>query len=179
MVKRYFTAHGFFREAIREGRELLLGPNMLIFLAISSAFGICAIVILDVLRETSAFTLFIQWVPESTRFTIVALLAQPLILFIVMAGSYGLLLSIWTSTLSALSARSRWTLLPGQSFMLVVWSQWPMLLAMIAAGVISSSEQTQLFSMTLILAGLLILCRVGDLYDKAISAPESGWNPRN
>ena len=156
MARRYFTAHGFFREAIREGRELLIGPNILIFGVISSAFGLTLIVILDAFRKNEAFSLVLRWLPESVSFTVVALLAQPILLFIVLSGSYGLLLSFWTSALSAISTRSRWTLLPGQSFMLVLWSQWPLLLAMVGAGVVNAMTQPQITQSAFFLAVTLL-----------------------
>lgn len=165
MARRYFTAHGFFREAIREGRELLIGPNILIFIVLSSAFGLCSIVILDIFRKTDAFSLLLRWLPESVSFTIVVLLAQPLLLFVVVSGTYGLLLSFWTSALSAISTRSKWTLLPGQAFMLVLWSQWPLLLAMIGAGVVNTMAQPQLANMAFLLSvALLIFIATGMLF---------------
>ena len=156
MARRYFSAHGFFREAVREGRELLIGPNILIFITLASAFGVCMVVIFDVYRKTEAFSLLLRWLPESVSFTIVALLAQPLLLFIALAGTYGLLLSFWASTLSAISTRSRWTLLPGQSFMLVLWSQWPLLVVMVGAGVINTLTEPRLTQMATILVAVLI-----------------------
>lgn len=165
MARRYFTAHGFFREAIREGRELLIGPNILIFVVISSAFGLCSIVILDIFRKTDAFSLLLRWVPESVSFTAVVLLAQPLLLFVVVSGTYGLLLSFWTSALSAISTRSKWTLLPGQAFMLVLWSQWPLLIAMIGAGVVNTMPQPQLTKMAFFLSvALLVFIATGMLF---------------
>ena len=164
MARRYFTAHGFFREAIREGRELLLGPNILIFLILSSAFGLTMVVILDALRENEAFSLLLRWIPNSASFTIVALLAQPILLFIALSGAYGLLLSFWTSALSAISTRSRWTLLPGQSFMLVLWSQWPLLIAMVAAGVVHTMNQPHLTQSAFLLSGSLFLFIAASLF---------------
>lgn len=157
MARRYFSAHGFFREAVREGRELLVGANILIFITLASAFGVCMVVILDVFRKTEAFSLLLRWLPESMSFTAVALLAQPILLFIALAGTYGLLLSFWASTLSAISTRSQWTLLPGQAFMLVLWSQWPLLAVMIGAGVVNTLAQPQLTQMTIILVAALII----------------------
>ena len=157
MARRYFSAHGFFREAVREGRELLVGPNILIFITLATAFGVCTVVILDVFRTTEAFSLLLRWLPESVSFTAVALLSQPVLLFIALAGTYGLLLSFWASTLSAISTRSRWTLLPGQSFMLVLWSQWPLLAVMIGAGVINTLEQPELSQMTTMLVAALVI----------------------
>ena len=165
MARRYFTAHGFFREAIREGRELLIGPNVLIFLALASAFGLCITVALDAFRQTEAFSLVLRWIPESMSFTAVALLSQPFLLFIALAGTYSLLLSFWTSALSVISTRSRWTLLPGQSFMLVLWSQWPLLLVMIGAGVVHSMDQPQLSKMALLLVvAMIVLIASGMLF---------------
>ena len=157
MVRRYFTAHGFYLEAVREGRELLLGPNILLFAIFSSAFGICAITILDVFRATEFFSLLVRWAPESIRFTMVALLAQPFLLIVVLSGCYGLMISFWASALSAISTRSRFSLLPGQAFMVVIWTQWPLLLTMIAAGVIRTLSPPSLISFTLLFTLAFIL----------------------
>ncbi len=155
-LRRYFLAHNFYRNAVGEGREQLLGPNALFFLCISTAFAVCMMVILDQLRITEVFNLMLRWAPTSVQYTIVALLAQPHFLFVVIGGSYALTLSIWTSAMAVLSSRSRTPLLPGQSFTLVVWAQWPMLLAMVIAGVLGT-ESTTLNSTTLVLFCLAVL----------------------
>ena len=161
-IRRYFTARGFFREAISEGRELLVGPNALLFFIFSVAFGLCVVVSLDHLRTTDAFSLLLQWVPPSFQSTVVAFLAQPYLLFIVISGCYGLFLSVWTSGIAALSTRARRSLLPGQSFMLVVWSQWPIVGAMILAGVLNAHPQAQSFIVPLLIT-ISVIIAVGTL----------------
>ena len=155
-VRRYFTAHGFFREAIREGRELLMGPNTLLFFVFTTAFGICGVVILNNLRATEAFSLLVRWAPDTLQYSVIAFLAQPFLLFVILSGIYGLILSIWTSAIAGISSRSKRSLLPGQSFMLVLWSQWPIIIAMIVAAVLSSSTETPPFRLSFGLAVFIV-----------------------
>lgn len=142
-VRRYFTAHAFYRDSVSEGRELLFGPNALLLVIVMLAFGITGAVILDAVRSTTAFAVLVRWLPESVGMTLIALLAKPLILIVVLASGFGLGATIWTSILSAASTRSRRTLLPGQTFILVVWPQWPLLSTMIAAIALGTMETSQ------------------------------------
>lgn len=159
-VRRYFTAHAFYRESVREGRELLFGPNALLLVIVMLAFGITGAVILDAVRSTTAFAVLVRWLPESVGMSLIALLAKPLILIVVLASGFGLGATIWTSILSAVSTRSRRTLLPGQTFILVVWPQWPLLSTMIAAialGTIETPQAPQLALALFICVAIVLL----------------------
>lgn len=141
-VKRYFAAHGFYRSAVEEGRELLFGPTMLLLVTVMAAFGISGAVILDTVRVTEAFSALVRWMPATMRSTLVALLSNQLILTLVLGSCFAVAIAIWTSILSAITARSRRRLLPGQTFMLIVWPQWPVFIAMVASIVISTLDRT-------------------------------------
>ncbi len=141
-VRRYFGAHGFYRSAVEEGRELLFGPTMLLLLIVMTSFGIAGAVILDTVRVTEAFSALVRWMPATPRTTLVALLSNQLIMTLVLASCFAVAITIWTSVLSAITARSRRRLLPGQTFMLIVWPQWPVIIAMVAAIVISTLDKT-------------------------------------
>ena len=141
-VKRYFGAHGFYRSAVEEGRELLFGPTMLLLLIVMTAFGISGAVILDTVRVTEAFSALVRWMPTTLRTTLVALLSNQLVMTLVLGSCFAVAITIWTSILSAITARSRRRLLPGQTFMIIVWPQWPVIIAMVASIVISTLDQT-------------------------------------
>lgn len=141
-VKRYFAAHGFYKSAVEEGRELLFGPTALLLLIIMISFGIAGTVILDTVRVTEAFSALVRWLPPTPRTTLVALLSKPLIMTLIVGSSFAVAVTLWTSILSAVTARNRRRLMPGQTFMLVVWPQWPVIVAMIAAVVISTLDKT-------------------------------------
>ena len=156
-VKRYFGAHGFYRSAVEEGRELLFGPTTLLLFAVMIAFGIAGTVILDTVRVTEAFSALVRWLPETPRTTLVAILANQLIVTLVLGSGFVVAVTVWTSILSATTARNRRRLLPGQTFMLVVWPQWPIILAMIAAMVISTLDSAYAPRLALILFIILSL----------------------
>ncbi len=156
-VKRYFGAHGFYRSAVEEGRELLFGPTALLLVVVMLAFGIAGAVILDTVRVTDAFSVLVRWMPDTPRTTLVALMANQLILILVLAWGFGVAVTLWTSILPVATARNRRRLLPGQTFMLVVWPQWPIIVAMIAAVVISTMDPSLASFWLLVLIILLVL----------------------
>ncbi len=160
-TKRYFVAHGFYRAAVEEGRELLFGSTALLLLVVMISFGIAGTVILDTVRVTEAFSALVRWLPATPRSTLVALLANQLVMILVLGSGFAVAVTIWTSILSAITARNRRRLLPGQTFMLVVWPQWPVLLAMIAATVISTLDKTHAPIWALVLFVLLVISVLG------------------
>ncbi|MDX1545383.1 MAG: hypothetical protein R3247_00255 [Rhodothermales bacterium] len=136
-VPRYFQAHGFYRDGIREGREVLLGSSIVMLLAVALSVGILGTVVLDVLRPTAAFRLVFSALPASVQQTAVALLAQPWMLILLLGSFYALGIALWASLL-ALVSRRRHPLLPGQALMLVLWARWPLLVLLLGAMTVPS-----------------------------------------
>lgn len=137
MVPRYFQARGFYREGIREGRDVLLGASVLLLVALALGVGVLGSSLLEGVREEPAFQLLFQRLPPQMQATGVALLAKPWMLVLLLGSLYALSIALWTSILSFLSRR-RQQLVPGQALMLVLWVRWPFLVLMIGAMVVPS-----------------------------------------
>lgn len=137
MVQRFFTARGFYREAVREGRDVLLGVSSVLLLALALSVGILTSLLLELLRGEEAFGLLYRWLPERVQELLATLLNDPALLVALIACVYALGLVLWTLVLLA-AARRRYPLAPGQALMLVVWPRWPLLLLMVVALVLGT-----------------------------------------
>ncbi|HMB94115.1 MAG TPA: hypothetical protein VKP65_24920 [Rhodothermales bacterium] len=135
MVPRYFQARGFYREGIREGRDVLLGASVLLLVALALGVGVLGSSLLGGVRAEPALQLLFQKLPLQMQETGVALLTKPWLLVLLLGSLYALSVALWTSVLSVLSRR-RQQLVPGQALMLVLWVRWPFLVLMIGAMVV-------------------------------------------
>lgn len=138
MVPRYFRAHGFYRDAIREGRDLLLGSSLIVLLALGLAAGVTVAVGVDILGEVMAFRILLSWLPEPFVFFLARATVEPWLFAFLIAAIYAGLILIWIILMMILS-RTRYTLGPGQVLMLVVWPRWPLLVLMLAALALAGS----------------------------------------
>lgn len=135
MVPRYFQARGFYREGIREGRDVLLGVSVLLLVALSLGVGVLGSSLLESVRDEPAFQLLFRQLPAQMQGTGAALMAQPWLLVLLLGSLYALSVALWTALLSFVS-RSRQQLVPGQALMLVLWVRWPFLILMLGAMVV-------------------------------------------
>ena len=156
MVPRYFLAHGFYREAIREGREVLLGVSVVLLVVVALGAGVFGSVFLEVVRHEAAFALLFRVLPEPAQLVGVALLAQPWTLVLLLGSFYALDLALWTTLLS-FASRRRQPLIPGQALMLVLWARWPFPLLMVGAMVAPTLSEALALPLMLALAGGWIL----------------------
>jgi len=161
MVRRYFFAHGFYRESVAQGRELMFGPNTLVVTALIIASGLVNSVVLEAVREQPAVALLTRSLPESMVLSIVAVLGRPLTVTLVLGSIFAVGVFIWTSVLSALSSRNRHPLLPGQVLMLVAWPRWSLLLAMLAAMVVSTLPPSEAIGWAIALGIVALLAGMG------------------
>lgn len=162
MVPRYFIAHSFYREAIREGRELLLGSSVVLLIALALSAGVLGSIFLEVVRREAAFGLLFDALPEPVQIIGVALLAQPWLLVLLLGSFYALAVALWTSLLS-FASRRRQPLIPGQALMLVLWARWPSPLLMAGAMVVPTLPDEQALPLILILAAGWIVLTVSAL----------------
>ncbi|WP_456429063.1 hypothetical protein [Rhodocaloribacter sp.] len=137
MAPRYFLAHGFYCDAVREGRDVLPMTSALLLLAIAVSVGMTASVVFSAVMDSRAVMPALQWLPGGMRVAVVGLLRQPWLLTLTAGSLYALALATWAGVL-AFVARRRRPLAPGQVFMLVVWPRWTLLLLMVAAMVLAS-----------------------------------------
>jgi hypothetical protein len=137
MVPRYFRAHGFYRDAVREGRDLLFGASSVLLTAICIGAAMVVAALIEAVRHHQAFLHLFGLIPETFQRAFVALVSQPTLLVLLAGSLYALGILVWSSLL-AFAVRRRYPLLPGQAVMLVVWPRWPNLVLMAAVMVLST-----------------------------------------
>ncbi len=155
MAPRYFLAHNFFRDAIREGRDVLPMTSALLLLAIAAAVGMTASVVFGAITDSRAVLTLLHWLPDPLRTTLAGLLGQPWLLALTAGSIYTLALALWAAVLAFLARRRR-PLTPGQVFMLVVWPRWNLLPLMLAAMVLGARPVSPETAAALAAAWLLL-----------------------
>lgn len=139
MVPRYFVAHMYHREAVREGRDALPMANVAILVCAAFAFSILGTVILRAVQETAAFQWLWQSLPTTPRSLLSGLITRPWLLLVFLGCFYALGSLIWAALLSAFSRRGA-RLFPWQALMLILWPRWTLFLVMIGAMVVATME---------------------------------------
>ena len=137
MVMRYFSAHNFYQESVREGREVLVG-SMLVLVAGELA-GIAALgaVLGRCFQNAQPVLEAMQALPAPVHAVGAALMDQPALLGLALAGGYGLSLLVWMGGLMGVG-RYGTSLSAGQVLMLMGGPRWPLLLVMVTALALSS-----------------------------------------
>ena len=156
LVPRYFGAHAFYREAVREGRNSLLGINTILLVALSLSIGIIGSMALQVVGEREVTVLLMQQQPEAWQDFVVTLLTRPIMLALLLGSFFAFVVGLWTLTLTLLSY-SYESLDPMQVLLIVLLPHWWLVVLMVAVLVIDTlPAMTALFGLT-ILIGLLLL----------------------
>ena len=158
MLGRYFTAHGFYREAIRSGRERLMTPNNLVIIAFMVAFGISMTLLIMPLRSHPMAMALVNWLPLTTGLMLYSILSRPFVLFLLCAFGFIIYLLLWTVVLTLLSRKEGHSLLPGQVLVLVVWPNWSVLCIMTASLLLPTLVEGQqtLFALLVLAAGSVL-----------------------
>lgn len=128
MIPRYFLAHGFFRDAIREGRDVLPIPTLALFMALALATGMLNQLVLSFVEP--ALLVAAQWLPRPLRLLLTTSLARPWLLILLLSSFYALGMALWASLISVLSYRY-YRLNAAQVLMLIVWPRWSLFLLLI------------------------------------------------
>lgn len=137
MVPRYFVGHNFYQDAVREGRDQLLVPSVVLLLALGTATGLLAYITLETTRSELAFAALFSWLTPQLRELIVLPLSEPWTLIALVGSLDALLVVVWAAVLTAISQR-RHALTPGQALILALWPRWPHLVVLAAAMAIPS-----------------------------------------
>ena len=137
-ASRYFLAHGFYCDSVREGRETLPTVHALLLGVVSVATGTVVATVLGALEPAVALGRVVEALPSVPAAWVAVAVQQPtsagLWASIATAGA----LLIWGGAL-ALASRQWRALRADQMLMLVTWPCWPVLLWMIAGLVVASS----------------------------------------
>lgn len=129
---RYFTAHGFYRDAVREGRETLPEINAVLLIVVAAALGVVASAALRAVDPLPVTTLVLEALPSAIGTTVGGWIQEPGLVGIGVGVGSLVLLGGWTLAL-ALASREWGGLRVDQVLMLVVWACWPAVPAMIIA----------------------------------------------
>ncbi|PEN13533.1 hypothetical protein CRI94_09475 [Longibacter salinarum] len=140
-VGRYFMAHGFYTDSVREGRDTVSLVSWLMLLVVGVATGVIAAVIVDVLAPTMVAERFIDALGPDLGQRLGSYISQPITTGAFVAGGVIVMLLVW-SVMIGLAVRNWKTLRTDQVMMLVIWPCWPALLWMGVALVMVSNGTT-------------------------------------
>lgn len=135
-VARYFTAPGFYRDALRDGTDLHPGANALLLGIVAGALGITGVRVAQMAGVHLATEHVLAALPPPVQGVLSSGIAQPAWAGLMLGGLALVLLGIWGGTL-VLMARWRSSFALAQGLVLVAWPCWPALLALplaLAAG---------------------------------------------
>lgn len=126
MIPRYFFSHGFYRNAVREAREVLPLTSTAILTITGLSIGMIATSVLTNLRLSKVALHLFTLLDESSRTALIPLLDAPFVLTVLTGSAALLSMAIWMGLWMAVSGR-RTTLYPSQALMLAVWPRWQVL----------------------------------------------------
>lgn len=155
MVPRYFLAHGFYREAVRQGRDVLPVASALLLVMLSLCTGMLGTVLAGAFATDATVLLFLNKLPGGARETVTSLLARPWLLLLSVGSLYALGVALWALMLGGLSRRTR-ALRPAQVLMLVVWPRWGFLLVM-AGTMVATTLADRVWALLALAAAWLLI----------------------
>lgn len=162
MIPRYFVAHGFYRDAVREGRDVLLGPSVALLATEALATGVLWSAVINAYAGEYAFQMLLRWTADPVRGLLMSAQSYPWVAVLIFAAVFVACALLWSIILVLLSRR-RYALSSSQTMMLVVWSGWPLLLLLPAAMVVPAldADMAKTVSLTLLaIWGVVLLCAV-------------------
>lgn len=137
MIPRYFLAHGFYRNAVREAREVLPMTSTALLSVMGLAIGMLGTLVVTSLRSTDAAYWLYARMDPALRIVVTSLIDAPLAL-VVIIGSAGLVgITAWMAIWMAVTMR-RSPLLPSQALMLAVWPRYPILILVVLAMILQT-----------------------------------------
>lgn len=136
MAGRYFTAPGFYRDALRDGRDLSPGAHGLLLAIVAGALGLLGARAAQLAATAPIAEHVLSTLPRGVQFAGAGSLEHPLTASLLIAGTVLTLLTVWTVVLVLMA--QWWVDFSGaQGLTVVVWPCWPALLALplvLAAG---------------------------------------------
>lgn len=123
MIPRYFLAHGFYRNAVREAREVLPLTSTALVSLIGLSTGLVAAVVLHGLHDRPIGWYVYDFLPDGAAAGASAVMNAPFVLVILLGSLILLSMALWMSMWIVLSGR-RHPLLASQALMLAVWPRW-------------------------------------------------------
>jgi hypothetical protein len=139
LVPRYFTRHGYYREAVQRGGGLEGFAALGVAVALAGAAGVIGGVALDALARTDVLDVAAAGLRETQRSRLLALLGRAATAVPLVAFAYGfwlLLNMVWMFALTGRRQRVR----PNQALALTVLSRWPVFVLAVLALLAAQSD---------------------------------------
>lgn len=128
-VDRYFTAPGFYRDALREGRDLDPGANGLLLGVVAAVLGTTATCAARIAASQPLTDRVIAALPRNVGRLLAGGIEHPVTAGLLIGAGVLVLLLLWTTALVLVARwKTRFSLVQG--LVLVVWPCWPALLAL-------------------------------------------------
>lgn len=168
MVPRYFGAHGFYRDAVREGRDILFGSSVALLIVEGLATGVLWSVAIHTFATEEAFLMLLRWIDDPIRSLLFSAQHYPWVAVLIFAALSILVGFLWSVVL-ALMSRQRYSLAPSQTLMLVVWPGWPLLILLLVSMAVPALDAAEAETAALVLLGIwggtMLYTSVRTVYD--------------
>jgi hypothetical protein len=154
-VTRYFAAHGFYRDAVQEGRDVGTVENPVLLGVVGGAMGLIGTLAARLAAGQTETGLFVEALPRALQPLLATVVAQPAAAGgVVGAGTVTLLLA-WGLLLTGVARLER-PFTVAQGVMLVTWPCWPAVLGMMIAFVAATDPPVApgLLGLVLLVGGL-------------------------
>jgi hypothetical protein len=149
IIPRYFFAHGFYRNAVREAREVLPLTSTALLTIMGISIGLIATHVIISLQETRPMLHLFSLMDQGPRTSLTLVLEAPFVLAILMGSMALLSMSIWMGMWMMASGR-RSPLYPSQALMLAVWPRWQVLFILPIAMTFESTPGVPLWAIVLL-----------------------------
>jgi len=151
-IVRYFAAPGFYRDAVRNGREVRMSENLLLLGVVGGAIGIITTLAARIAAPRPVTGFVVEALAPTLATPLGAALAQPALAGGLIGGLSVALLGGWALLLIGV-ARLEGPFTGAQGLMLVTWPCWPALLGMMIALVAATEAPVSPGLLGLVLLG--------------------------
>jgi hypothetical protein len=154
---RYVRAHPFYRDVLREGRDVLPVFSLALLVHALSTLGLVVYAVGRELAKMERITLLMESLPPGVREIVMAWLSVPAFAGVATAAILGGASALWMLTLTGVAQRyGRFTL--RQALMLVAWPCWTAVPGLVVVLVLPSVAPVEITAFVLLAATALALC---------------------
>jgi hypothetical protein len=123
-LARYFGARGFYRDAVKEGRDVGPAENTILLAIVAGALGLTGALSARIAASQPVTERIVEALPAALQGLLGTGLTMPLLTGLVVGSLTLILLTGW-ALLLVLTAPASVSFSPAQGLMLVVWPCWP------------------------------------------------------
>ncbi len=149
MIPRYFFAHGFFRNAVREAREVLPLTSTAILTVTGLSIGMIGSLVVVGIKDTEVVVHLIRQLSPANHRSLTSIVEAPFVLTVLLGSAALLSSSVWMACWMIVSGR-RSPLLPSQALMLAAWPRWQVLFLLPVAMTLAATPDVPLWSILLL-----------------------------